>query len=120
MKRIALFLAAVPLLALTACGGSPASHTPAKPKISAASACKGFETWFLAHGMSHSAKGISELVVAVHEAPSGNLYRDMSTLEANVKTAAATKGSLGTAEFGMVTVDAQQVESDCQNVNPGS
>jgi hypothetical protein len=118
-ERFALSAAALLALGpLAACGSS--HPAPAKPKISSAAACKGFDTWFLAYGTHKSVKGIGELATAVSQAPSGTLYQDISTLEANVKTAAAMGGQLGQAEFGMVADDAQQVETDCQSINPQS
>jgi hypothetical protein len=119
MKSLMFAAAGLAVTALAGCGSGSAPHV-SKPVISAASACKGFDNWFLAHGQSKSATGIGELATAVSKAPSGQLYQDMSTLEANVRTAASTGGSLGTAEFGMVANDAEQVEQDCQSVNPGS
>ena len=66
-----------------------------------------------------AAAGLPLLKTAVASAPSGNLYEDMSTLLANVKTADAAKGTgLFTAERLITLEDAQQVQSDCSSVNP--
>jgi hypothetical protein len=71
--------------------------------ISAAAACKDFQTWYLSlAGNIKTMNNFSTLNRAVSEAPSGQLYQGLSTLESNVRTAAATGGSLGTAERGLL------------------
>ena len=118
---VAVIVAIIVAIGVASGHGSPASSAPAAPRFSAAAACHDFGTWFLGTG-GHPAtlKGIATLRRAVSEAPSGTLYQDMSTLLANVQTAAGQGGGLGQAEAGIVTVDASQVEQDCQTVNPDS
>jgi hypothetical protein len=91
-------------------------------KPSAAAACKDFNSWLAATGVDvTSGKDGSILASAVKAAPSGNLYQDMSTLQSNVQSATAAKGSsLFTGERLMALEDAQQVQTDCSSVNPSS
>ncbi len=118
---IAIIVAIIVAIGVASGHGNPASSAPAAPRFSAAAACHDFGTWFLGTGGEPATlKGIATLRRAVSEAPSGTLYQDMSTLLANVQTAAGQGGGLGQAEAGMVTVDASQVEQDCQTVNPDS
>lgn len=107
---------AVAALSVTAC-----SSAPAAPVHSAPAACKNFQHWFLAIGGNvASGKDAKVLAAAVHAAPSGHLYRDLSTLQSDVSTTVGAKGtSLESGSRLMTLVVAQQVESDCQSVNPG-
>jgi hypothetical protein len=120
---IAAATVAAALLALTACA-SPAKSTaapPAKPKISAAGACADFDSWYKSTGgkVANAAK-LAPLLLATSEAPSGQLYQDLSTLESDVITASKATGSLGQAESTMTLEAAYAVAQDCQSVNPGS
>lgn len=114
------------LVSLAACGSasssaSSASSTPAKPKISAATACSDFRHWFLSIGGNvATVKNLSELQAAVSSAPSGQLYQDLSTLESNVVTSAATSGSLGVSEKDLTLSQAQVIEQECEAINPNS
>jgi hypothetical protein len=131
MKRAltACCLLVAAALTLAACGGSAKTATTpssssSKPKLSAAAACADFAKWAAqfppGSSMANAAK-VAPLLIATSEAPSGPLYQDLSTLEANVLTAAKATGSLGQAEENMVVVDAANVENqDCASVNPGS
>jgi hypothetical protein len=129
MKRAltACFLLVAAAVTLAACGSSAKTATAAasaKPKISAAAACADFAKWAAQFppgtSMANAAK-VAPLLLATSEAPSGPLYQDLSTLEANVLTAAKATGSLGQAEENMVVVDAANVQQqDCASVNPGS
>jgi len=109
-------LAVAVLILVAAC-----SSAPAVPVHSAPTACKDFRNWFLAiDGNVTSGKDSSTLTAAVHAAPSGALYRDLSTLESNVQSATAAKGTgLASGERLLALETAQTVESDCQSVNPG-
>lgn len=101
MRIISAVLMVVALISLAACGSasSSASSALAKPKISTATACSDFRHWFLSiDGNVAAVKNLSELQAAVSSAPSGQLYQDLSTLESNVVTTAATSGSLGVSE----------------------
>jgi hypothetical protein len=97
------------------------SSGPSAPQHSAPAACKDFRTWFLGIGGNvTSGNKTSILANAVHEAPSGHLYRDLSTLQSNVQTATAAKGTaLASGERLMTLESAQAVQTDCQSVNPG-
>jgi hypothetical protein len=112
------------LLAASACGGTAKPQaTPAAHQPSAASACRDFATWFLANSSSNIIGGNGALLSrAVSEAPSGQLYQDMSTLQSDVTTAAAasTSNGLQSAEKGLTVSAAYGVEQDCQSVNPSS
>lgn len=121
MKFITLpiFAAAAGCLFLTACGS--ASHTPThhRPRPSAAVACKDFTDWYLAQGGNvGSLKDAAMLGRAVTAAPSGALYRDLSTLESDSLTTASQKGSLHTADVLVTQEAALSVEQHCQSVNP--
>ena len=121
MRAFVIVGAVASTVALAACGsGTPDHHAPVH-HISAAAACKDFQSWYLSlAGNIKTMTNISTLTKAVSEAPSGQLYQDLSTLESNVKTAAATGGSLGAAEKNYLQSNAYGVEQDCQSVNPSS
>jgi hypothetical protein len=111
------------LLAASACGGTAKPQaTPAAHQPSAASACRDFATWFLANSSNIIGGNGALLSRAVSEAPSGQLYQDMSTLQSDVTTAAAasTSNGLQSAEKGLTVSAAYGVEQDCQSVNPSS
>jgi len=116
MVRSSIALAALPavVLALTACGSAAPAH-------SAPAACRDFRKWFLAeNGNVASGRNASLLETAVSEAPSGKLYRDLSTLKSNVSTTSAAQGNgLRAAEKLMTLESAQAVEQDCEAANPG-
>lgn len=123
--RTTVFLAAAAIaagLTLTACGGSPAKPSaPAKPKISAAAACNDFDSWYKSTGgkVADAAK-LAPLLLATSEAPSGQLYQDLSTLESDVITASKASSALGQAESTMTLEAAYAVAQDCQSINPNS
>jgi hypothetical protein len=100
---------------LSACGTRTPPH-------SAPQACKDFRSWWLAQGGNVVAgKDKILLARAVDEAPSGHLYRDMSTLESNVSSAVAAQGtSLGISEKTITSETALSVAQDCQSVNISS
>jgi hypothetical protein len=109
-------LAAV-LMTVAACGGG----APQTPPQSAARACKEFTAWYLAHqGNILSRAGSEALKQAVDAAPSGRLYRAMSTFRSDVQTAAAAPGMLQTGEKDLALTAALSVASQCQSVNPNS
>ena len=89
---------------------------------SAPQACKDFRSWWLAQGGNVVAgKDKTLLARAVDEAPSGHIYRDMSTLESNVSSAVAAQGtSLGISEKTITSETALSVAQDCQSVNISS
>jgi hypothetical protein len=101
---------------LSGCSGS------APPSHSAPQACKDFRSWWLAQGGSVVAgKDKALLARAVDQAPSGHLYRAMSTLESNVSSAVAAQGtSLGISAKTITTETALTVAQDCQSVNTSS
>lgn len=109
-------LASVTTMCIAACSSGPSAPTHSAP-----AACRDFRNWFLAIGGNvTSGKDLATLAQAVHEAPSGTLYRDLSTLQSNVQSATAAKGStLATGERLLTLESAQTVETDCQSVNPG-
>ena len=117
---------AVIILALAACGSAvtsshPASTAPASPKLSAATACADFRSWYLGTqpDLSDTAK-MADLLLATASAPSGPLYQDLSTLESDVITTSKATGSLQQAEENATVLAASQVEQDCETVNPAS
>jgi hypothetical protein len=83
-------------------GCSSAAKPPAVPaahQVPAASACRDFATWFLANGSNILAGNDGSLLSrAASEAPSGQLYQDMSTLQSDVNTASVAQGDLQAAE----------------------
>ena len=118
----ALIVAGTALAALTACsGGTPKPAASPTQTVSAATACAHFRHWYLA-AQPHLADAAktADLILAVTAAPSGQLYKDLSTLEANVLTASKATGSLGQAEDAMLVSDAAAVEQECAAVNPAS
>lgn len=131
MKRHAPALIALALIALplpAACGGAASTSTaPAKPELSAAAACKDFQAWAaqfpagpsFGAEISNVAK-IGPLIAAVGVAPSGQLYSDLKALGAQVITASKATGGYKEGEEMLAVSAAQQVESDCSSVNPGS
>jgi hypothetical protein len=96
-------------LGLAACGGSP----PAAPAHSAPAACKAFNEWFLAQpaGNLTSGKDGAKLAEAVHDAPSGSLYADLSALQTFM-------GHNGVAVEVTVANDSETIAQICQSVNP--
>jgi hypothetical protein len=118
--KIRTATAALALTAVLAGCGGPAQ--PAKPAHSAATACRDFQDWYLDQGGNILAGKHSALLgSAVTEAPSGNLYEDMSTLQSDVGTASAAQGSsLGVGSKGLTISAAYNVEEDCESVNPSS
>jgi hypothetical protein len=109
-------VAAVLAAAVVLCGcGSPAAH-------SAPRACKDFQSWFLGQGGNILAGNDKSLLVqAVDQAPSGQLYEDLSTLKSNMATASASQGSsLGIPEKTLTDESALRVSQDCQSVNTSS
>jgi len=108
----ALVAVSVPL---AACGGGAG-----KPAHSASQACKDFSKWWVTQGGNVLAgKDRTLLTEAVSEAPSGHLYRDMSTFRSDVSSASAAQGSsLATGEKLLTLEAGQAVASDCQSVNP--
>jgi hypothetical protein len=100
---------------VSGCGSSAPAH-------SAPQACKDFASWWLAQGGNVLAgKDKALLTDAVHTAPSGQLYHDMSTLQANVASSAAAQGTaLATGEKSLTIDTAYAVEQDCQSVNTSS
>ena len=117
MKLCTILAAALAILTVVGC-----SSQSSPPKPSASTACKDFNSWLTATGVNvTSGKDGSILASAVKAAPSGNLYQDMSTLQSNVQSATAAKGSsLFTGERLMALEDAQEVQTDCSSVNPSS
>lgn len=110
-------------LPLAGCGGGEATPqpTPSTHQPSAASACRDFGSWVLANSSNILAGNKRSLLSqAVSEAPSGQLYQDMSTLQSDVNTASAASSDLQSAEKGMSVSAAYAVEQDCQSVNPSS
>jgi hypothetical protein len=63
---------------------------------------------------------MADLLLAIGEAPSGQLYQDLNTLGSDVIAASKASGSVGQAEQGMTVSAAYAVEQDCQSVNPNS
>jgi hypothetical protein len=117
VKACTILAATLAILTIAGC-----SSQSSPPKPSAAAACKDFNSWLAATGVDvTSGKDGPILASAVKAAPSGNLYQDMSTLQSNVQSATAAKGSgLFTGERLMALEDAQQVQTDCSSVNPSS
>ena len=109
---VVLLAASIPL---AACGSGSS-----KPTHSASQACKDFDKWWTTQdGNVLAGKDRALLTEAVSEAPSGHLYRDMSTFRSDVSSASAAQGSnLATGEKLLTLEAAQAVTSDCQSVNP--
>jgi hypothetical protein len=93
----ALIAASIAAVTLSAAGcGSSASTTAAKPHLSAATACGGYQKWAaqfpegpdLGAEASNPAK-MGPLLAAIAAAPSGQLYSDLKTLGGNISQAAA-------------------------------
>ena len=115
MSRIPAVVAVVILaVGVAACGG------PSAPAHSATAACRYFSTWYLRQGSNISSdKDAAALARAVHEAPSGHLYRDMSALQSEVDLAKASRGTSGASGIGLLAITASEgVAQDCQSVNP--
>jgi outer membrane murein-binding lipoprotein Lpp len=124
MRRLSIAMSALAgaaLIAGCAGGAKPRPAAPAVHHVSAASACRDFEMWFLANNSNILAGNDGAILHrAVSESPSGQLYEDMNTLRSDVATAAAAQGDLQSAEKGMTVNAAYAVEQDCQSVNPSS
>ena len=115
---------AITALAVTACGGGAPKPAPSPSHhLSAAEACKDFQDWVSALAQANVADvGKSgNLLAAIAAAPSGPLYKDLSTLWENTVTALKAQGSLKQSEAGYVSVEAQNIQQDdCASVNPNS
>ena len=96
-------------------GGAPQPH-----RHSAAAACSDLSTWFFAQPGHNVLSGKDGAVLrrAVTEAPSGHLYRDLSTLQSDVASSAKT-GALAVGSKALTETAALNAENDCQSVNPG-
>jgi hypothetical protein len=118
--------AAALVLATAACSsgsGSPVhSTTPAaatKLVISAPQACKDFESWWITTANGNHLLDNPLLAKAVSEAPSGQLYQDMSTVKQNVDYVATLTSGLQQATRTMVLEQVDNVvTSDCAAINP--
>jgi hypothetical protein len=125
MRRTPALIAAMAItgLAVTACGGgAPKPAPPPSHHLSAAAACKDFQDWLSAAQGNVADVGKSGILLAgIAVAPSGQLYKDLSTLWQNVVTVSKAKGSLKQSEAGYVSVEAQNIQQDdCASVNPNS
>jgi hypothetical protein len=123
MRLMAVPVIALALVGVAACGGSakPSASATTKPQLSASAACSDFSKWYLStSGHLADASKLARLLIATSEAPSGQLYQDLSTLESDVITASKASGGLGQAEENMTVSAAYAVEQDCQSVNPAS
>ena len=118
-QRTAAVAIAAVALAAAACSSGPASHpaapaasaASAAPRVSAAAACRDFTAWWAGtHDGTHVTDGLV-LHRAVSEAPSGQLYGDMSAVETVLKNGMA--GSVNALAL-------QVVNGDCAAVNPAS
>jgi hypothetical protein len=107
-------LAALATLAAGCSGAAaaPAAHhtAPSAPRISAAAACLDFARWWLGTDSGQRpANNLALLDKAVHEAPSGQLYQDLS---------AVLQVTDGLVPGNPIVAVAYQAETDCQSVNP--
>ena len=100
---------------------STASAVATKPAISAAAACKDFEAWWITTGNGSNLQDNALLAKAVSEAPSGQLYQDMSTVRQNVDYTATQTGSLAQSSKDLIITQVDNVvTNDCASVNPNS
>lgn len=98
---------------------SSAPAAVAKPAISAAAACKDFARWYATTVSGTHLADNSALAKAVSEAPSGQLYQDMSTVRQNLVYLATLSGGLQQATRTLVLEQIDNVvTSDCASINP--
>jgi hypothetical protein len=122
----ALGAAALSLVAACSSGSASTAHSTGsavatKPAISASAACKDFEAWWITTVNGSNLQDNALLVKAVSEAPSGQLYQDMSTVRQNVDYTATLTGSLAQSSKDLVITQVDNVvTNDCGSVNPNS
>jgi hypothetical protein len=116
-----VILTALAAIAVAACGGSSGSTASTSvPHLSAASACSTFASWRQQTQGNPTDWGKRViLLLATSQAPSGQLYADLFTLESYVITSHAT-GRTGQAYANLIPSATHTVARDCQSVNPGS
>ena len=116
-----VILTALAAIAIAACGGSSGSTASTSvPHLSAASACSTFASWRQQTQGNPTDWGKRViLLLATSQAPSGQLYADLFTLESYVITSHAT-GRTGQAYANLIPSATHTVARDCQSVNPGS
>lgn len=108
----------------TAAAGSPhpagpPPSTQAPPAHSAATACRDFGLWWLTTASGKHITGNAVLRKSVAEAPSGQLYHEMSTVQQNVTALAGMSGSIAQASRNLIITQVYNViTSDCASVNP--
>jgi hypothetical protein len=116
-----VILTALAAITIAACGGSSGSAASSSaPHLSAASACSSFASWREQTQGNPTDWGKRViLLLATSQAPSGQLYADLFTLESDVITSHAT-GRTGQAYANLIPSATYTVTRDCQSVNPGS
>jgi hypothetical protein len=109
----AALVAALATIAIAGCGGG----TSAGPH-SAVTACRDFRSWYVAQrGHILAGKDAPQLHAAVTESPSGHIYKDMSTLLAELSGASGKQRSKQRAAEGLSVIEAAaSVEEDCKSV----
>jgi hypothetical protein len=107
-------VAALAVIAITACGSTPA----AAPAHSATTACRDFRVWYVAQGGNMLAgKDPAQLHAAVAESPRGHMSKDMTKLASAVTSASAARGTSQATATKLQTIeDAVSVEQDCKSV----
>jgi hypothetical protein len=116
-----VILTALSAITIAACGGgSGSAASSSAPHLSAASACSAFASW-QKQTQGNPTDWSKRLILlrATSQAPSGQLYADLFTLESDVITSHAT-GRTGQAYANLIPSATNTVARDCQSVNPGS
>jgi len=117
-----VILTALAAITIAACGGGSGSAAPASsssfsfsvPPISAAAACSGFASWQKqTQGDPTDWNKMAILKFATSQAPRGQLFSDMFTLETDVVTSHAT-GSVGQEYENMIPSAVSAVARDCR------